>query len=103
VFAKVVALIVALALCACALLAARQMRLQAAHELAGARLRASQRENDLWRLRARIASRLTPEHISEMAARLGQLRPIALDAPAAPIAAAGPMAGSREATGRVRP
>jgi hypothetical protein len=92
VFLKGVALIAALCLCASALLAARQMRMQAAHELAEARLRITQRDNELWRLRARIAQRITPEHIKDMAARLGELKPIAADynapGPAASIVAA---------------
>jgi hypothetical protein len=80
VFAKVAVLIVCIGLCACALLAARQMRTQAAHELAEARLRLMQRDNELWRLRARIASKVTPEHVQMLATRLNSLKPIAADA-----------------------
>ena len=96
-FLKVVALIAALCLCACALLAARQMRMQAAHELAEARLRITQRDNELWRLRARIAQRITPEHIKDMAARLGELKPIAADYNA-PGPASSIVAAERQAT-----
>jgi hypothetical protein len=62
--------------CACALLALRQTRVQAAHELAEARLRVLQRDNELWRIRARIAERVTPERVQEVATRLNPLRPV---------------------------
>ena len=78
-FAKVAVLIACIGLGACALLAARQMRTQAAHELAEARLRLMQRDNELWRLRAQIASRVTPEHVQQLATRLNSLKPIAAD------------------------
>ena len=55
-FAKLAVLIVSLGLCACGLLCLRQMRTQAAHELAEARLRVLQRDNEFWRLRTAIAA-----------------------------------------------
>lgn len=79
VFAKVAVLIVSIGVCACALLAARQMRTQAAHELAEARLRLLQRDNELWRLRAQIAAKVTPERVQILATKLNSLKPIAAD------------------------
>lgn len=78
-FAKIVVVIVSLGLCAAALLSLRQMRTQAAHELAEARLRVLQRDNELWRLRAQIAERVTPERIQELAAKLRPLKPVGGD------------------------
>lgn len=91
-FAKVAVLIIAIGLCACALLAARQLRIQAAHELAEARLRLMQRDNELWRLRAQIAARVTPEHVQALASRLNSLKPIAADVPL--VAPRGPLANA---------
>jgi cell division protein FtsL len=79
VFAKLVVLIVALAACACGLLCLRQMRTQAAHELAEARLRVLQRDNEFWRLRSRIAAKVTPEHVEQLAGRLMPLKPVGPD------------------------
>ena len=76
VFANIVVVILALGLCAAALLSLRQMRTQAAHELAEARLRVLQRDNELWRLRAQIAERITPERIQELTARIHPTRPV---------------------------
>lgn len=72
-----VVLIISLGGCAAVLLAARQARVQAAHDLAEARLRIVQRDNELWRLRARIAALVTPQHVQRIAAALTPLKPIA--------------------------
>lgn len=87
--AKLVVLIVSLAMCACVLLCLRQMRTQAAHELAEARLRVLQRDNEFWRLRSRIAAKVTPEHVESLAAKLVPLKPVTPDT--APSALAGPV------------
>jgi hypothetical protein len=71
--------ILSLGLCAAALLSLRQMRTQAAHELAEARLRVLQRDNELWRLRAQIAERITPEHVQELASKIHPLKPVGVD------------------------
>jgi hypothetical protein len=86
-FAKLVVLIIGIGLTASCLLAARQMRTQAAHELAQARLRVMKLDNERWKLRSDIAARITPEHVQEMASRLSPLKPIAGEFPA-PVAAA---------------
>lgn len=88
-FAKLVVLIVSLAACACGLLCLRQMRTQAAHELAEARLRVLQRDNEFWRLRSRIAAKVTPEHVESLAAKLVPLKPVTPDT--TPSALAGPV------------
>ncbi len=78
-FAKLAVLTISLALCACALLCLRQMRTQSAHELAEARLRVLQRDNEFWRLRSRIAARVTPEHVEQLAGKINPLKPMAPD------------------------
>lgn len=76
-FGKTAVLIVSTGLCACSLLAARQMRTQAAHELAQSRLRAARLDNELGRVRAKIASDISPERVMQMAAKLDTLKPLA--------------------------
>lgn len=78
-FGKIAVLIVSAGLCACALLAARQMRTQAAYELAQARLRAVRIDEDVSRIRAVIATRVSPERVLEMAARANPMKPLARD------------------------
>jgi hypothetical protein len=81
-FAKLVVLILGVSVTACGLLAARQVRTQAAHELAQSRLRVMHLDNARSKLRAEIASLVTPEHVQEMASRITPLKPIAGEFPA---------------------
>lgn len=81
VFAKVAFLVLALGLLAASLLTLRQMRTQAAHELARARLRILDRESELQRIRMRIGELVTPEHIEALSAGLVPMRPIAAPPP----------------------
>jgi hypothetical protein len=81
VLAKLTVLVLGIAVCAGALLAARQMRMQAAHELTEARLRVMKHDNELFRLRAQIAGRITPEQIEQMATEVAPLKSIASDIP----------------------
>lgn len=82
-FAKLVALILALGACGGGLLAMRQSRLQAAHELAAARLRLREHDERLLRLKAAIAARTTPPEIGQKLARLeGSSLVPAIDHPA---------------------
>ena len=74
-FARIACSILALASCACVLLATRQVRIQAAHELAEARRRIALLDNELYRLRAEIASEVAPQRIHESAAKLLTLKP----------------------------
>jgi hypothetical protein len=83
VFAKCCAVILAIGVTACSLLALRQARLQAAHELAQTQLRIRALDEKLWVLRARIAGRVTPGDIEAMALNVGQLRPMIDAKPAA--------------------
>lgn len=76
-FGKTAVIIVLTGLCACALLAARQMRTQAAHELAQSRLRAARLDDEIARVRAKIATDITPEHVMQMAGKLDTLKPLA--------------------------
>lgn len=73
---KLIVLILAIAAGALLLLIARHQRMQADHEMAAARLRIIAMDNQLWELRARIAQRITPHSVAEMAADLGELRPL---------------------------
>lgn len=68
-------MIVSLALIAGALLAVRQQRIMAAHEMVRSHQRIVRYEHDLWRLRIEIAQRLAPGRIEQIAASLGPLRP----------------------------
>ncbi len=65
-FAKVAVVIIALGICACSLLALRQARLQAANELAEARLRVRAIDERVSLARTAIASRVTPEQVERM-------------------------------------
>jgi hypothetical protein len=76
VFVKLLTLIVGIGLVAGALLATRQARIQAAHDLADLRLMHARQDHELLRLRARIAALVTPEHVRRMAAHLGPLKQI---------------------------
>lgn len=80
-FAKIVVLILCLGACASALLVARHRSVQAAHELAAARLRIIESDAKLAELRAEIASRVSPQHISSMSETLGRTAPISHQQP----------------------
>lgn len=82
-FAKLALLILSLALGAAALLAARQMRIEAVHELASARLRILEADARLWKLRAKIAEGVTPQRVEQMASRFGRLQPLIFQDPLA--------------------
>lgn len=65
-FAKVAVVIVALGISACSLLALRQARLQAANELAEARLRVRAIDERVSLTRTAIAELVTPEQVETM-------------------------------------
>lgn len=75
-FGKGVVLVLALGACGCALLSLRQERLGAASELVQIQLRIRRQDEQLWKLRAQIAAAVTPDHVREMAAAIGPLRPL---------------------------
>jgi hypothetical protein len=83
VFSKLAVVILSLILGACILLAARHMRIQAVHELAAARLRILEADARLWKLRARIAERVAPQHIRALASQMGPMRPLIFEDPEA--------------------
>jgi hypothetical protein len=66
VLAKLATIIVAIGLTACGLLAMRQARLQAAHELAQAQLRIARVDERLLTLHAQIADEITPGQIRDL-------------------------------------
>jgi hypothetical protein len=73
-FAKLLTLIVCVGVVAGVLLALRQARVQAAHDLADLRLMHAQQDRGLRELRADIARLVTPESVRRMAQRLGPLK-----------------------------
>jgi hypothetical protein len=75
VLAKLATIIVAIGLTACGLLAMRQARLQAAHELAQAQLRIARVDERLLTLHAQIADEITPGQIRDL--RLAALEAMA--------------------------
>lgn len=76
VFAKACVAVLALGACGCSLLAIRQARLQAAHDLAKTQLDIQRADEELWKLRAAIAERVTPVRVEEMAIEMADLRPL---------------------------
>ncbi|MCA9305441.1 MAG: hypothetical protein KDA16_02845 [Phycisphaerales bacterium] len=61
------------------LLVVRQQRLQAVHEMTEAAERMIEMERTLWRLRAEIASRVTPQDLEEEYASRQAMEPIPLE------------------------
>lgn len=87
-FAKLCVLILVFGSCSGGVLAMRQSRLQAAHELAESRLRVREHELRLRELRAQIAAMTNPERVRELSERVidAPLRPsqdgvVTLEAP----------------------
>jgi hypothetical protein len=79
VFAKIALVIVALGICACSLLALRQARLQAANELAEARLRVRAIDERVAVVRTAIAACVTPEQVEAMTREIPTpLEPLAM-------------------------
>lgn len=91
-FLRLVVFVVGLGVIGCSLLVARQLRLQAVHELAQTHNRIAQHERVLWSLRVEVERRTTPEKIHLLAtARLGPLQPISVaHAPSPAITASAP-------------
>jgi hypothetical protein len=73
---KLAALIVGLGVIACVLLGIRQLRVQAAHEMADVQRRVSAHDRELWTLRTEIAKLTTPDKIETLAQKYGVLTPI---------------------------
>ena len=66
-FARLAFLILGVGVCACILLAFRQSRMLAAHELAESRLRIQASYDDLQRLRGRVGELVAPDRIEGLA------------------------------------
>lgn len=73
-FAKLLTLIACVGLIAGVLLAARQARVQAAHDLADLRLLHTHQDHELLELRAAIARQVTPENVRQLAEALGPMQ-----------------------------
>jgi len=73
--------IVSLGAFACALLAMRQSRLQAASEIAQAQLRIQKLDDELLRSRSEIARRLAPHELEALTRTVGPLKPIIVGEP----------------------
>lgn len=80
-FGKLAITIVALGAFACALLAMRQSRLQAASEVAQAQLRIQKLDDELLRTRSEIARRLAPHELEALTRTVGPLKPIIVGEP----------------------
>lgn len=78
-FGKLATLVLSIGAIACALLALRQSRLQAASELAQSQLRMAQLDQALGSLKASIAVHVAPERIQEMAEAMSDMRPLVED------------------------
>jgi cell division protein FtsL len=75
-FAKLAVVIISLGVVACILLAVRQQRVQAAHELAEVQRRVMEHDRTLWYLRTEIAERVSPQQVDLMAKQAGVTAPI---------------------------
>ena len=73
---KLAALIVGMGLIACVLLGIRQLRVQAAHEMADVQNRIARHDRELWKLRAEIAKLTTPDRVEVLARKYGLLTSI---------------------------
>ena len=69
-------MIVGMGLVACVLLGIRQLRVQAAHEMANVQSRIARHDRELWKLRAEIAKLTTPDQVEALARKFGMLTPI---------------------------
>lgn len=75
-FAKIAALIVAIGIVACSLLAIRQSRILAAAETAQVQRRVAEHDRTLWHLRLEIASRVLPGAVEPRIGEQASLKPI---------------------------
>jgi len=74
--AKLLAIVLTLALTAAGLLAIRQQRLQAVSEMAAAIERASWLERQTWKVRSEIAVRVSPDKVETLMKSLGDVEPL---------------------------
>lgn len=84
-FAKVAIVVIGLGAAGASLLALRQQRLQAAHELAKSQVRIERQDEQLWKVRARIAGLVNPQNVEMMASEIAELHALVPDAPDATV------------------
>ncbi|MBU6413368.1 MAG: hypothetical protein KGS45_07825 [Planctomycetes bacterium] len=84
-FGKVAIVVIGLGAASASLLALRQQRLQAAHELAKAQLRIERQDEELWKVRAKIAGLVNPQSVEMMASEVAELHALVPDAPDASV------------------
>jgi hypothetical protein len=77
--AKLVMIVIALALTGASLLAVRQQRLQAVSDMATAIERASALDRQTWRARIEIARRVSPEALEPLIAEMGAFEPMLVE------------------------
>lgn len=87
---KLVVLVLVAAATAATLLAIRQRRVEAAHELARIQSEIASHDKAIWRLRLEIAGRVKPSEVRHMAGAIGPLAPIYSDECEEPIAVGSP-------------
>lgn len=75
-FLKLAVCVVAMGVFGCALLAMRQARLQAAHELAQTQLRLRSSDERLFKLRTQIGASVRPEDVRSLLTGTMSLKPI---------------------------
>lgn len=75
-FAKLACCIVCMGVFGCSLLAMRQARLQAAHEMAQTQLRIRAADERLFKLRTEIGLEVRPDHVRSLVAGVSSLKPI---------------------------
>ena len=82
----------------CSLLAMRQARLQAAHELAQTQLRIRASDEKLFKLRSQIGFRVRPEDVRAMVAQMTTLKPMTAppETEGAGSGEASPLAGEKQ-------
>ena len=90
-FAKLALIIVVVGLTGCAMLAMRQARLQAAHELAEAQLRIGQHDDRLLVLYAEIANLISPDQVVAQVQQHGLMLEPAVDVGWDPLIDDGPL------------
>lgn len=107
-FWKLVVCVISMGIFGCSLLAMRQARLQAAHELAQTQLRIRASDERLFKLRAQIGFQVRPEDVRSMVAEMTTLKPITppvpdADAPVIPDGQNGKPATAGPKDGSVKP
>lgn len=74
--AKLLMLILGMALIGAGVLSVRQQHIQIAHEMTATRLQVQELDDELTRLRAKIAEKTRPELVASKVDTLGPVRPI---------------------------